>query len=147
MKFKRDNTKVALTQEMKDAAIQEQQEKQENAKRIARRKRKDVEKRRIAERKYEQAVQPAIARKRSYPPIEDQLDKLWHDMDSGYIKVNKRNANTWYHGIKKIKEHTPLANSWKSDLEDAYKEIVRLNKELAAAKVDAAKTDNDIENV
>ena len=103
MKFKRDNTNVALTQEMKDAAIKEQQEKQENAQRLARRKRKDVERRRLAERKYEQIVKPITARKRSYPPIEDQLDKLWHDMDSGYVKVNKRSANTCYYGIKKIK--------------------------------------------
>ena len=142
MKFKRDNTKVALTQEMKDAAIKEQQEKQENEQRLARIKRKEVEKRRVAEINYENIAKPLITRQRMYPPVIVQLDKLWHDMDDGYIKVDKRAKNTWYNSIKNIKDAAPLEKTWKSDLHEAYKEIMRLNTEL-----DNANANNNNQNI
>ena len=48
------------------------------------------------------------SRKKAYPNLADQLDMLWHDMDSGKITVDKTSANTWYSTIKDIKETHPL---------------------------------------
>jgi hypothetical protein len=47
-------------------------------------------------------------RRTSYPDIAEQLDMLWHDMDAGKIKIDKRHSNTWFQTIKNVKESNPL---------------------------------------
>lgn len=42
-------------------------------------------------------------RKAAYPPLEEQLDMLWHAMDQGEIPP----AREWYETIKRIKENAP----------------------------------------
>jgi hypothetical protein len=45
-------------------------------------------------------------RKQEYKEIKEQLDSLWHDVDSGVFGDNAKNSN-WYKGIKAIKEKYP----------------------------------------
>jgi hypothetical protein len=45
-------------------------------------------------------------RKQEYKEIKEQLDSLWHDVDSGIFGDNAKNSN-WYKGIKAIKEKYP----------------------------------------
>ena len=45
-------------------------------------------------------------RKQEYKEIKEQLDSLWHDVDSGIFGDNAKNSN-WYKGIKTIKEKYP----------------------------------------
>jgi len=131
MKFQRDNTNVALTQEMKDAVIKERKEKEKTAKDFMQKKRKQRISRDKAEREYAEQVIPIEMRKRAYPRIGDQLDMLFHDMESGYITVDKEQANTWYQTIKRVKEQTPLSETWREDLVIAHHELVNRNSELA----------------
>jgi isocitrate lyase len=42
-----------------------------------------------------------------YPPIADQLDMLWHDIDTG--KLDK--TGTFYDAIKKVKDAVPKPSS------------------------------------
>lgn len=42
-------------------------------------------------------------REKSYPTIGDQLDMLWHSMDSGEIPK----ATVWFDKIKEVKERIP----------------------------------------
>lgn len=46
-----------------------------------------------------------IERKFNYPPIVEQLDALWHDMNSGTIP-GKESSN-WFNAIKDVKEMYP----------------------------------------
>ena len=43
------------------------------------------------------------SRQWAYPPIEDQLDKLWHDIDQGTLD----NTGGFYAAIKEIKDQFP----------------------------------------
>jgi len=126
MKYQRDNSKVTVTQEMRD---QEQKKKEEAAKKEQEfhKKIKDLKE---AERLYHEAVEPAYNRENSYPPLSEQLDMLWHDMDAGIIKVDKRKSNTWYKIIKKSKERAPLKKSWKEDIEKAQTKLQMCEIEL-----------------
>ena len=45
-------------------------------------------------------------RKEEYKEIKEQLDSLWHDVNSGFFGDNAKNSN-WYKGIKAIKEKYP----------------------------------------
>lgn len=44
-----------------------------------------------------------LPRIKKYPKIDEQLDMLWHAMDSGEIPK----ATEWYNKIKQIKQSTP----------------------------------------
>jgi len=108
MKFQKDNTKNRLTAEI----ITKRKENAENKRKVEEEKQKEQEqlkakyieelKRRAKER------EPYVNRIAAYPEITHQLDMLWHDMDSGIIKVDKRKANTWYQMIKTVKKENPL---------------------------------------
>jgi phosphoenolpyruvate carboxylase len=135
MKYQRDNSKVTVTQEMRD---QEQKEKEEKAKKeqeFYKKRAKEVKDRMEVERQYHEAVQPAYDRENSYPPLSEQLDMLWHDMDTGIIKVDKRKANTWYKTIKKAKESTPLNKTWQED-------IMKAQEKLEASDLEAVNNSN-----
>lgn len=41
-----------------------------------------------------------------YAPIPDQLDQLWHDIDSGKLG-DAAKTGTWYLTVKKVKEDFP----------------------------------------
>jgi hypothetical protein len=44
-----------------------------------------------------------LPRVKKYPKIDEQLDMLWHSMDSGEIPK----ATEWYNKIKEVKESIP----------------------------------------
>jgi len=44
-----------------------------------------------------------LPRIKAYPKIDEQLDMLWHAMDSGEIPK----ATEWYNKIKEVKESIP----------------------------------------
>jgi hypothetical protein len=44
-----------------------------------------------------------LPRIKAYPKIDEQLDMLWHSMDSGEIPK----ATEWYNKIKEVKESIP----------------------------------------
>ena len=46
-----------------------------------------------------------------YRPLYEQLDMLWHDIDSGKIQADTTSANTWYQHIKSVKEFRPLPDA------------------------------------
>jgi hypothetical protein len=46
-----------------------------------------------------------IERRFNYPSISDQLDALWHDMESG--KVPGKGKSEWYKQISEIKNQYP----------------------------------------
>ena len=55
------------------------------------------------------APKPYVAkRKLAYPQIGDQLDMLWHDIESGRIVADTESANTWFQHIQGIKDEIPL---------------------------------------
>ena len=123
MKFQRDNSNVALTQEVKDAVVREQEEKEKAKEEFIMKKRKIAEETKRSQQNYIDKLNVVKRREFSYPPIQVQLDMLWHDMDEGKIKIDKNNANTWYQVIKKSKELTPLPSSWREDLYAAHEEM------------------------
>lgn len=45
----------------------------------------------------------SVSRAKSYPKISDQLDMLWHAMDSGLLPSN----NDFYSSIKSVKDANP----------------------------------------
>ena len=93
MKFQKDNSKTALTQEQKKKA-EEMKAMQEEQVRMAREMREKREK--------------LQARLQAYGTITDQLDMLWHDIDEGRLEADKESANSWYQTIKNAKENNPL---------------------------------------
>jgi hypothetical protein len=44
-------------------------------------------------------------RKYEYPPIAEQLDALWHDMESG--KIAGKGKSEWYNKISEVKKQYP----------------------------------------
>jgi len=124
MKFQKDNVNVALTQEMKDAAIKAEEDRI-NA---IREKEEKEEKYRARlfelEVDYHQKIEAFERREYAYGPIAVQLDMLWHDMDNGIIKVDKRKKGSWYKHIKQIKDEFPLSENWKEEIEEAHKKLV-----------------------
>lgn len=138
MKIQRDNSNVALTQEMKDEVFKKEQEKIKEAERQLEAKiKKDKllaelrEEEYVARKEFESVVMPVGKRQAAYPPILEQLDMLWHDMDTGAIKVDKRKKDTWYAKIKEIKEATPLDKTWREDTENAQKKMAQVHKQVA----------------
>lgn len=49
-----------------------------------------------------------LARMEAYPPISDQLDLLWNDIEAGRIQANTTAPGTWYQTIKEVKANNPL---------------------------------------
>ena len=142
MKIQKDNTKVALTQEMKDAEkkrkedekkeamekIRKQQEWEENHRRL-------IKQQGQAERNMQRIAEPVGKRQLAYPSVSEQLDMLWHDMDNGIIKIDKRRKNTWYRTIKEVKESTPISETWRDDVEEARLEILNVNHQIANSNI------------
>jgi len=138
MKIQKDNTKIALTQEMKDAEKKRKEdEKKEAMEKIRRKQEWEETRQRLlkeqgqAEREMQRAAEPVGKRQLAYPPISEQLDMLWHDMKNGIIKIDKRRKNTWYHAIKEVKESTPISETWREDVENARLEILKVNQRIA----------------
>lgn len=46
-----------------------------------------------------------LARRMNFPFYAEQLDMLWHDMDTG--KIAGKETSTWYAAVKAIKEQYP----------------------------------------
>mgnify|MGYP001198758904 FL=1 len=56
--------------------------------------------------KIEHAAPPYdLARRMEYPDVADQLDMLYHDMESG--KVPGKDSSNWYSAVKDVKENNP----------------------------------------
>ena len=133
MKFQRENTKVALTQQMKDEVVAKKEAQEAHKKEIIQ---KNIEQKKIiaeAEKNFAANGASIMQREIAYGPIQYQLDLLWHDMDRGVISVDKTAANTWYAHIKAAKEAAPLANNWHLLYNKSYHEM----------KVAIANTNND----
>jgi len=56
-------------------------------------------------KKPEYQASPEELRMHSYPPVKDQLDVLWHDIDEG--RLPGKDTSAWYAEIKKIKDTVP----------------------------------------
>ena len=54
-------------------------------------------------------------------------------MEKGYIKVDKRRANTWYGHIKSVKEKYPLPEDWREQLLEIQTEADKL---MANSKIE-----------
>jgi len=48
----------------------------------------------------------ATARLNYYPLLTEQLDALWHDIDSGKLGADAK-TGTWYVAIKAVKDKYP----------------------------------------
>ena len=98
MKFQKKNSDTKFTKEIADKL------------RAAEEYRKKMEEDAVKRIKEEQQKQrPLNNRIKAYPPLQEQLDMLWHDIDSGAIKINKKTTETsWYQTIKDIKRNNPL---------------------------------------
>ena len=131
MKFQKDNSRIALTDEMikeeeKKAEIEHKQAK------IEREQKKKIEKELWKLQDKHQAVMDQLsARQYSYAPFDVQLDMLWHDMDRGAIKIDKSHANTWYQYIKSIKEQIPIPSDWRE-------QVLEIQKDLATLRANAS---------
>lgn len=55
----------------------------------------------------EQVITYRDMRKMSYPPVEEQIDMIWHAMDTGQLPK----AEPFYSSILLIKESIPKPNS------------------------------------
>jgi hypothetical protein len=53
-----------------------------------------------------QIYEVRLARKYSYPSVEEQLDMLWHMMDDNIISGK---GSSWYETIKQIKTEYPVS--------------------------------------
>jgi|TARA_Y100000356_G_scaffold129565_1_gene130779 hypothetical protein len=42
----------------------------------------------------------------TYPPLGEQLDKLWHDIDGGKLGADAK-TGSWYLAIKQVKDDNP----------------------------------------
>ena len=84
------------------------------------------------EKNYFEKVDAYQKREYSYGPIAIQLDMLWHDMENGTIKVDKRKKGSWYRHIKQIKKETPLSKRWKEEIAEAHKKLIefKANKDI-----------------
>ena len=100
MKFQKDNSNIALTQQMKDEVIAkekaEELRKENELKKIQELQEEILEKRDI----YLNQLGQVKTRSYLYGPTEMQLDMLWHDMDEGRIYADTTSENSWYLHIK-----------------------------------------------
>ena len=123
MKFQKDNSRIALTDEI----IKEENEKAEKVRveaKTQREHKKKIEKEVWKLRdKYQAVMDNLAARQYSYAPVDVQLDMLWYDMDRGAIKVDKRYANTWYDHVKSVKEKFPIPTDWREQMIEIQKDL------------------------
>lgn len=133
MKFQKDNKNIALTKEFKEQEVKERRERvvqeMERQETVARLE-KEVWK---LKDEYQKVTDSLLARQMSYLPVDLQLDMLWHDMDSGSVKVDKRRANTWYKHIKSVKDSYPISENWREELGEIQLE---LNELMANNKIE-----------
>lgn len=47
----------------------------------------------------------ASRRRLEYPPLEEQLDQLWHDLDAGLLPGKQ--TSTWFNQIAAVKQKFP----------------------------------------
>ena len=120
MKFKRENIKVALTQEMKEQAVAAKAREIKIKKEAEEKKKTQIQKIQKTENELHANAAAISAREYSYGSIQYQLDLLWHDMDRGAVVVDKTDANTWYHHIKTVKEKNALAADWREQYQQAF---------------------------
>ena len=127
MKFQKDNSAVVVTQQMKDAAEQRKQAQIEKAKERAEAAKKEkelLEKRKQLNLQINEVMTPLLQRINAYGDIDEQLDRLWHDIDQDRIQADKTSANSWYMSVKNVKESIPLANtSWRQHIEELEKQF------------------------
>jgi hypothetical protein len=90
MKFKKNSPRAKLTSEILEA--RDKQEKERAARML----------------EQDELNKPIVARVEGYPPMQEQLDMLWHDIDSGKINADTTSANTWYQTVKNHKENPPM---------------------------------------
>jgi len=126
MKFQKDNSKISLTKEEKEKIVEDQIRLEKKAQ-AEQQKREEVEREdwKLKD-EYKKVTHSLAMRQMSYLPIDSQLDMLWHDMEEGHIKVDKRRANTWYQHVKSVKEHNPLPENWRDELMEIQKEVDEL---------------------
>ena len=132
MKFQKDNTKIALTKEMKEEAIEKEIEMVKVRKKIEQHEKAINEELAKIQDRYQDAVDKLAARQYAYAPVDVQLDMLWHDMDQGYIKVDKRRANTWNQHVKSVKDTYPLSPDWRQEILDIERDlsVLRANSNI-----------------
>ena len=123
MKFQKDNSRIALTDEM----IKEEEEKAiVEKKRIKKEKEHKVKVEKEIWKlrdEYQKVMDNLSARQYSYAPVDVQLDMLWHDMDRGTIKVDKSYANTWYNHVKSVKENFPIPTDWREQMAEIQNDL------------------------
>ena len=126
MKFQKDNSRIALTDKM----IKEETEIADKA--VIRAKKEKEHKEKIEKEvwklqdRYQAVMDNLAARQYSYAPVDVQLDMLWHDIDRGAIKTDKRYANTWYHHVKSVKESYPIPDDWRDQMIEIQKDLHEL---------------------
>ena len=142
MKFQKDNSAVALTQKMKDDAIAAKEaELAAEAERLeavqGKIKWAEGEREKIIElgKQFEALMEPITSRMLQYGTIPDQLDRLWHDIDSGRIQADKTSANSWYSTIKSVKDSIPIQENWLSKGQELSIEMDNINNQLTANNV------------
>ena len=80
MKFQKDNTKIALTKEIKEEVIEKEKETIKIRKKIEQHEKAINEELAKIQDRYQDAVDKLAARQYAYAPVDVQLDMLWHDM-------------------------------------------------------------------
>ena len=127
MKFERDNSRVALTQEVKDKITEEERQiKEEQQLHLETHERVKAEFDDL-QAKYKKVTDELAARQISYAPIDYQLDLLWHDMERGAVPVDKEAENTWYQHIKTVKETNSLSPRWRQEIQEIHEKLMSLN--------------------
>tara|TARA_Y100000817_G_C16503008_1_gene387688 strand:- start:71 stop:478 length:408 start_codon:yes stop_codon:yes gene_type:complete len=132
MKFQKDNTKIALTKEIKEEVIEKEKETIKIRKKIEQHEKAINEELAKIQDRYQDAVDKLAARQYAYAPVDVQLDMLWHDMDQGYIKVDKKRANTWYQHVKSVKDAYSLSSEWRQEILDIERDlsVLRANSNI-----------------
>jgi len=120
MKFQKDNSEVAFTQQMKDDIVAKEvviEEAKEEAKIL-------VAKQQEIGNKIKEIMEPVIDRIHSYGVLTDQLDRIWHDIDEERIQADKISANSWYMSIKTVKNENPILANWEEEIKVLYSNTV-----------------------
>lgn len=130
MKFQIDNSKVAFTQEMKDEEERKEREEKERIEKFLEDQNYWFEKLSQKQKELNEVIQRLAHREAAYPPINIQLDMLWHDIDSGRISANTSlEENSWYSAIKLAKMKTPLEENWLYEINTKTQEFEDMKQE------------------
>ena len=112
MKFKKDNSQFVFTQEMQDE-IDQQKEKEIKSREEVQKQFQEISKKQEEINDQVKALMdPIVKRVFQYGSMQDQFDRLWHDMNSGIVQVDKTSANSWYGTIKAVKDANPIDPDW-----------------------------------